>query len=487
MKRSALFLTASLAIFAYGSQAQIKKVVASPEEGFKAAVIQNLQNAYPSYRDIALQIWNYAELGYKEVKSSALLVETLRKEGFTLETGVAEIPTAFVATYGSGQPVIGILAEFDALPGLAQEAVAEKKSIQGKAGGHGCGHHLFGTASVAAGIEIKKLIEQKKFSGTIKVYGCPAEEGGSGKVYMVRAGLFNNVDAVLHWHPGNGNSVTMMSALANSSAKFRFNGLSAHAAASPENGRSALDAVESMNYMVNLMREHIPQETRIHYVITNGGKAPNVVPDFAEVYYYVRHPKRQQVKDIFERVVNAAKAAALGTGTTMNYEIIGGTHDLLLNKTLAEAMQKNLEKVGGVSYTPSEIEFAEKIQQSFTFSYPPVSDAATVKPLKVEFDAGGGSTDVGDVSYAVPTVGLRAATWAPGTPAHSWQAVACGGTEIGTKGMNVAAKTMALTAIDLFTKPVLIQQAKEEFMKLKGDYQYKALLGDRKPALNYRD
>lgn len=487
MKQSALFVTAALAFFSYVSQAQNKKVVASPEEGLKAAVIQNLQNAYPSYKDIALQIWNYAELGYKEVKSSALLVETLRKEGFTLETGVAEVPTAFVATYGSGQPVIGILAEFDALPGLAQEAVAEKKSIQGKAGGHGCGHHLFGTASVAAGIEIKKLIEQKKFSGTIKVYGCPAEEGGSGKVYMVRAGLFNNVDAVIHWHPGNANSVTMMSALANSSAKFRFNGLSAHAAASPENGRSALDAVESMNYMVNLMREHIPQETRIHYVITNGGKAPNVVPDFAEVYYYVRHPKRQQVKDIFERVVNAAKAAALGTGTTMNYEIIGGTHDLLLNKTLAEAMQKNLEKVGGVSYTPNEIEFAEKIQQSFTFSYPPVSDVATVKPLKVEFDAGGGSTDVGDVSYAVPTVGLRAATWAPGTPAHSWQAVACGGTEIGTKGMSVAAKTMALTAIDLFTKPVLIQQAKEEFMKLKGDYQYKALLGDRKPALNYRD
>ena len=487
MKQSAFILTIALTFITNVGVAQNKKAVSAPEEGLKAAVIQNLQNAYPAYKDIALQIWNYAELGYKEVKSSALLVETLRKEGFTLETGVADIPTAFVATYGSGQPVIGILAEFDALPGLAQEAVAEKKSIQGKAGGHGCGHHLFGTASVAAGIEIKKLIEQKKFSGTVKVYGCPAEEGGSGKVYMVRAGLFNNVDAVIHWHPGNSNAVTMMSALANSSAKFRFYGLSAHAAASPENGRSALDAVESMNYMVNLMREHIPQETRIHYVITNGGKAPNVVPDFAEVYYYVRHPKRQQVKDIFERVVNAAKAAALGTGTTMNYEIIGGTHDLLLNRTLAEAMQKNLEKVGGVMYTPSEIEFAEKIQQSFTFSYPPVSDAATVKPLKVEFDAGGGSTDVGDVSYAVPTVGLRAATWAPGTPAHSWQAVACGGTEIGTKGMNVAAKTMALTAIDLFTKPVLIQQAKEEFIKLKGDYQYKALLGDRKPALNYRD
>jgi aminobenzoyl-glutamate utilization protein B len=304
---------------------------------------------------------------------------------------------------------------------------------------------------------------------------------------MVRAGLFNNVDAVIHWHPGNENGVTMTSALANSSAKFRFYGLSAHAAASPENGRSSLDAVESMNYMVNLMREHIPQETRIHYVITSGGKAPNVVPDYAEVYYYVRHPKRDQVKQIFNRVVNAAKAAALGTETKMEYETIGGTHDLLLNKSLAEVMQKNLSSVGGVTYTAEEKAFAEKIQSSFNFKYPSVEEAAKIKPLKVETDAGGGSTDVGDVSYAVPTVGLRAATWAPGTPAHSWQAVACGGTEIGTKGMNVAAKTMAMTAIDLFTKPILIQQAKEEFKKLKGDYQYEALLGNRKPALNYRD
>ena len=475
-------LLLSLSVFA-----QKKKPVPAPEEAMKATAVQNIQRAYDQYKQIALQIWGHAELGYKEVKSSALLQETLKKEGFTVETGVAEIPTAFVATYGSGQPVIGILAEFDALPGLAQEAVPEKKSIAGQAGGHGCGHHLFGTASVAAGIEIKKLIEEKKLTGTIKVYGCPAEEGGSGKVYMVRAGLFNNVDAVIHWHPGNENGVTMTSALANSSAKFRFYGLSAHAAGSPENGRSSLDAVESMNYMVNLMREHVPQETRIHYVITSGGKAPNVVPDYAEVYYYVRHPKRDQVKQIFNRVVNAAKAAALGTETKMEYEIIGGTHDLLLNKSLAEVMQKNLVSVGGVIYTAEERAFAEKIQSSFNFKYPAVDEAANIKPLKVETDAGGGSTDVGDVSYAVPTVGLRAATWAPGTPAHSWQAVACGGTEIGTKGMNVAAKTMAMTAIDLFTKPALIQQAKEEFTKLKGDYKYEALLGNRKPALNYRD
>ena len=467
--------------------AQKKKTIVPGNEPLKTESMKMLEGGYEQYKQIALQIWDHAELGYKEVKSSALLQETLKKEGFSVEAGVADIPTAFVATYGSGQPVIGILAEYDALPGLAQQAIPEKKTIEGKAGGHACGHHLFGAASVAAGVSIKKLIEEKKLKGTIKVFGCPAEEGGSGKVYMVRAGLFNDVDVAIHWHPGAENGVTMTSALANSSAKFRFYGLSAHAAGAPERGRSSLDAVESMNYMVNLMREHIPQETRIHYVITSGGKAPNVVPDFAEVYYYVRHPKRDQVKQIFERVVTAAKAAAMGTETRMDYEIIGGTHDLLLNKTLGEAMQKNLEKVGGVKYTEEEIQFAQKIQSSFTYKAPAISQADSIAPLKIEMDAGGGSTDVGDVSYAVPTVGLRAATWVPGTPAHSWQAVACGGTAIGTKGMLVAAKTMALTAIDLFTDPTLIQKSKDEFLKSIGDYKYEAILGNRKPALNYRD
>ena len=469
------------------SFAQKKKTVVPGNEPLKTESMKMLEGGYEQYKQIALQIWDHAELGYKEVKSTALLQQTLKNEGFTVEAGVADIPTAFVATYGSGQPVIGILAEYDALPGIAQQAVPEKKTIEGKAGGHACGHHLFGAASVAAGVSIKKLIEEKKLKGTIKVFGCPAEEGGSGKVYMVRAGLFNDVDVAIHWHPGAENGVTMTSALANSSAKFRFYGLSAHAAGAPERGRSSLDAVESMNYMVNLMREHIPQETRIHYVITSGGKAPNVVPDFAEVYYYVRHPKRDQVKQIFERVVTAAKAAAMGTETKMDYEIIGGTHDLLLNRTLGEAMQKNLEKVGGVKYTEEEIQFAQKIQSSFTYKAPAISQADSIAPLKIEMDAGGGSTDVGDVSYAVPTVGLSAATWVPGTPAHSWQAVACGGTAIGTKGMLVAAKTMALTAIDLFTDPTLIQKSKDEFLKVKVDYKYESLLGNRKPALNYRD
>jgi aminobenzoyl-glutamate utilization protein B len=453
----------------------------------KARAMTDIQSQYGIYKQIAMQIWDYAEVGYKEVKSSGLLQKTLADNGFTVKAGVADIPTAFVASYGSGSPVIGILAEFDALPGLAQQAVPVKTPIEGKNAGHGCGHHLFGTASVAAGIEIKKLISEKKLSGTIRVYGCPAEEGGSGKVYMVRAGLFNDVDIVVHWHPGDGNSVTLTSALANRSAKFRFHGLAAHAAAAPDKGRSALDGVESMDYMVNMMREHVPQETRIHYVITNGGKAPNVVPDFAEVYYYVRHPRKEEVVRIFDWVVAAAQGAAMGTQTTMDYEIIGGTHDLLLNKTLAVDMQQNLQEVGGVSYTPAETEFAQKIQSSFTYKVPAIETAAVVKPLKEDEDAGGGSTDVGDVSYTVPTVGLQAATWVPGTPAHSWQATACGGTDIGAKGMMVAAKTMALAAIDLFTDPALVATAKEEFKKDKGDYQYKALLGDRKPALNYRD
>lgn len=466
--------------------AQKKKPAVDPFEKNKIVMGQDLDKQYDHYKDVALKIWDYAEVGYKEEKSTALLQQELKSSGFDVQAGVAGIPTAFVATYGSGSPVIGILAEFDALPGIMQEAVPERKVAEGKQAGHACGHHLFGTASVAAGIELKKQMIANGWKGTIKVYGCPAEEGGSGKVYMTRAGLFNGVDVVLHWHPGNKNSVNLTGALANKSAKFRFYGLSAHAAGAPEKGRSALDGVEAMDNMVNMMREHIPQETRIHYVITNGGKAPNVIPDFAEVYYYVRHPRRKEVVEIFDRVVKAAEGAALGTGTTMKYDIIGGTHDLLINKTLAETMQANLDQVGGVNYTEAEIAFAKKIQPTMVAPVD-MATAAKIKPLTYINEGNSGSTDVGDVSYAKPTVGLRAATWVPGTAAHSWQAVASGGTEIGTKGMLVASKTMALTAIDLMSNPELIKKATEEFTKSIGDYKYKALLGDIKPALNYRD
>lgn len=456
-------------------------------EGLKRRAIEEIDSKYADYQKTAALIWDYAEPGYKETRSSGLLQKVLKDNGFSVEAGVAGMPTSFVASYGTGAPVIAILAEYDALPGLSQAAEPVKKPIPGKDAGHGCGHHLFGTASVAAGIEIKKFIGENNLKGTIRVYGCPAEEGGSGKVFLVRAGLFKDVDVAIHWHPADANGITMTSALANKSAKFRFHGISAHASASPEKGRSALDGVEAMDNMVNMMREHLPSEARIHYVITDGGKAPNVVPDFAEVYYYVRHPRRKEVVSIFERVVKAASGAAMGTETSMDYEIIGGTHDLLLNNTLAEAMQLNLEMVGGVNLTAEEIDFGRKLQGSFGFDAPPVESTSIVQPLKRNLAPGGGSTDVGDVSYAVPTVGLRTATWIPGTPAHSWQAVACGGTAIGTKGMMVAAKVMALTAIDLYQSPVLVENAKKEFIKSKGNYQYEALLGDISPALNYRD
>jgi aminobenzoyl-glutamate utilization protein B len=487
MNRKLFFVSALLFISVLGS-AQKKKTGTDNQSKIKEDIIQSLNRQYDYYKERALKIWDFAEVGYKEVKSSALLQEILRENGFTVKAGVAGIPTAFVATYGSGSPVIGILAEYDALPGLSQTNKPQKEEAAGKNAGHGCGHHLFGVASVAAGIELKKRMEQKVFSGTIQVYGTPAEEGGSGKVYMVREGLFHDVDVVLHWHPSDANSSNASSSLANMSARFRFYGISSHAASAPERGRSALDAVEAMNYMVNMMREHIPQETRIHYVITRGGNAPNVVPDFAEVYYYVRHPRRDEMARIFERIVKVANGASTGTETRMEYEITGGVYDLLPVVPLAKTMYNNLKLVGGVTYNESETEFGKKLQESFiTPEKPPLANAAKIDSFRVE-GRSGGSTDVGDVSWVVPTVGLRIATWIPGTPAHSWQAVACGGTEIGTKGMMVAAKTLALTGLDLYTNPTLIEEAKAEWKKARGEnFVYKALLGDRKPALNYRD
>ncbi|MDI9337432.1 MAG: amidohydrolase [Alphaproteobacteria bacterium] len=488
-----LFLvTCSLSLFSQVYSQKKQTVIKSQQLEasdlqLKKQTMAFLEQRLPEDSVTAKKIWHYAEVGYKEVQSSNLHINNLKQAGFNVEEGVADIPTAFVATFGTGSPVIGILAEYDALPGINQDCVPFRSPISGKEAGHACGHNLFGTASVAVGIALKKLIEDKKISGTIKVYGCPAEEGGSGKVYLTRAGLFNNVDVVIHWHPGSSNGVTTTSALANKSAKFKFYGVSSHAAASPEQGRSSLDGVEAMDMMVNMMREHVQEKTRIHYVITEGGKAPNVIPDFAEVYYYVRHPKRSEVVKVFDRVVKAAEGAALGTETKMEYEIIGGTHDLLINKSLAELMQKNLEQIGGFKLTPQEIEFANKIRLTLHDTTRPVESCQNILPLKFTGEGGGGSTDVGDVSYTVPTVGLRTATWVAGTPAHSWQAVASDGYTIGYKGMLLASQAMALTAIDLFTQPTEIIKAKEEFKKELGTYKYKALLGDRKPALNYRD
>ena len=319
--------------------------------------------------------------------------------------------------------------------------------------GHACGHHLFGTGSAAASIAVKAWMEKNDIKGTLRFYGTPAEEGGAGKVYMVRAGLFDDVDAVLHWHPSSSNGANAASSLANKSAKFRFYGVASHAAGSPWNGRSALDGVEAMNYMVNLMREHIPQESRVHYVITSGGEAPNVVPEYAEVFYYCRHPQMQQVKKNFEWLVEIAEAAAKGTQTKMEYEVIHGLFNVLPNETLARVVHDNLQTVGGVHYDAKEKAYAEKIIESFEYAANVSIDLSqNISPFRVIREGKGGSTDVGDVSWAVPTAGLRTATWVPGTSAHTWQAVAAGGTSIGQKGMMVAAKTLALSCL-LYTSP----------------------------------
>jgi aminobenzoyl-glutamate utilization protein B len=305
----------TLLISALGLASQQLTAQASQPNAAATSLISAIDAKRDSYADVAKRIWEFAEVGYQETRSSALLQEQLSSAGFSVSAGVAEIPTAFVATYGSGKPVIGIIGEFDALPGLSQAAVPERKPLDPNGAGHACGHHLFGTGSVAAAIAVKDWMKANNIRGTLKVFGTPAEEGGAGKVFMLRAGLFSDVDIAVAWHPGDDNSASMSSTLANVSAKFRFRGVSAHAAGAPERGRSALDGVEAMNIMVNLMREHVPDETRIHYVITNGGRAPNVVPDFAEVYYVARHGDMRVLDGIWERILNAASGAPPRTNT----------------------------------------------------------------------------------------------------------------------------------------------------------------------------
>ncbi len=440
---------------------------------------------YAQTERLATALWEYAEVGYQETKSSALLQSTLEAEGFTVNAGVAGIPTAFVASYGDTGPVIAILAEFDALPGINQDATPMRSPIDGKAAGHACGHNLFGAGSVGAAIAVKHWLDESGEPGIVRLYGTPAEEGGSGKVYMVREGLFDDVDIALHWHAADRNSAAAQTTLANRSAKFRFHGVSAHAAGAPEKARSALDGVEAFNHMVNLMREHVPQETRIHYVITAGGLAPNVVPDFAEVFYYVRNPEATAVAEIWERLEQAARGAAMGTGTEVDWEIIHGNHPLLVNETLARMVDEKLRSVGGVSYSAEEQAFAEEIYATLNAPAKELGSETTVEPFDVSL--GYGSTDVGDVSIAVPTAGISTATWVPGTSAHSWQAVAASGTSIGFKGANNAAKTLALAAVELIQNEELREAAKAEHAESIGEnFHYEALLGDRAPPLNYR-
>ncbi|WP_040639447.1 amidohydrolase [Microvirga lotononidis] len=452
----------------------------------RGQVVRAVSNYAPRMNDVADTIWKHPELGYLETATADLLIKELEAHGFKVERNVAGIPTAFVARYGTDTgPVIGLLAEMDALPGFSQAAAPQQQAVEGLASGHACGHHLFGAGSVAAAIAVAQWLKDNRVDGQIRLYGTPAEEGGSGKVYMVRSGLFDDVDVALHWHPSDSNSTEQGRSLANVSAKIRFKGESAHAAMQPERGRSALDGLEAMHHMINLMREHVPQETRIHYVTTNGGAAPNVVPDFAESYLYVRHPDPRVVGEVFEWITKTAEGAALGTGTKASIERLGGVYSVLPNDVLGRAMDRNLRAAGAIKWTPEETAFATELQKTLR-TKPPLSSVSEIEDYSFG-KQGFYSTDVGDVSWVVPTVGLGTATWVPGTATHSWQAVAAGGMSIGHKGTRLAAETLATTVVELFQSPKLVADAKAEFDRARGgSFSYSALIGDRNPPLDYR-
>jgi len=434
----------------------------------------------------ALKIWEWAEPGYLESQSSKLLADTLEKAGAKVQRGVAGIPTAFTATFGSGSPVIAILGEYDALPELAQDAVPFRKSRLGGNGyGQACGHHVFGVASATAAIALGEELKKGNLKGTVRFYGCPAEEGGGAKAFMVRDGLFKDVDAALHWHPGSRNSSGDSTCLARINAKFRFHGTASHASGAPEKGRSALDGLLLTIHAVELMREHTPDGTRLHHTITSGGGAPNVVPEFAEGFFYVRHPKAATAAKLWPRVIKCAQAGALASETRLEIVPLGGTMEVLPNVALSQITRKNLVALNNLEYSPEEKAFAARIGETFPDKAPPLEQLKEVNDMSGRTTMG--STDVGDVSWVVPTTGFYVATWVPGTPGHSWQAVACGGTTIARKGMILASKTIAATAVDLMQNPDVLVKAKAEHRQRLKEIPFVPLLApDQKPPLDYR-
>jgi aminobenzoyl-glutamate utilization protein B len=427
----------------------------------------------PELIQINQDIWAYAELGLEEHRSAKRLVDVLKKAGFRVQEGVAGMPTAFIAEYGSGGPIIGILAEYDALPELSQDASGDRKAVPGRTTGHGCGHSALGTASVGAALALKNIIDRYKLKGTIRIYGTPAEETLIGKVYMVLAGLFVDLDACLHWHPGVRNRVWFASSKALISARFTFTGLPAHASGSPEKGRSALDAVELMNIGANYMREHVKDSSRTHYVVTNGGGQPNVVPATAQVWYFVRGNTHEDAESNFDWLTEIAEGAAKMTRTTVKLQIDTDCHEIIPNLPISKVVHRNMLRVGPPVFDDADRKLAAQLQAPLRADFglketKPLHDTIdpfTDKPAPPD----GGSTDVGDVSWYVPTSGFGTACFAAGSPGHSWQNVAAIGSPIGHKGMMVATKVMALSAVDLLTDPQVLKDARADFNeRMKG-------------------
>ena len=452
----------------------------------KAALVRQMNSRAAHYGDVSRKIWEFAELGYQEHKSAALLTAELRGAGFTVSEQVAGIPTAFTASWGQGKPVIGIMGEYDALPGLSQADVPVRKPVVEGGPGHGCGHNLLGAASLFAAVTIKDWMSANRISGTIRFYGTPAEEGGGAKLYMIRAGLFKDVDTVLSWHPSDQNGASLQSSLAIISAKFRFHGKPAHAASANDAGRSALDGLMIMANAIEFLREHVPDFTRIHYIITSGGAAPNIIPDYSELFLYARNPSMPVLDRIWERILKCAQAGALASETRLETEMIDSSYDTLPNDALTSLVDRNIRLVGGVTYTKEEQEFAETLKKSLTDRTRPIGSQEKIEtPTEGTFPA---STDAGDVSWTVPMAQIGAATYVPGVPGHSWQSAACAGMSIGRKGMVVAAKTLVLTAMDLFTDPKQVEAAKASFEKRRAGFEYRSRIpADHKPPLGYRD
>lgn len=449
---------------------QIGVMVAKPQkvDEKKRQVLTSVDIHQDELIKLSDQIWQFAETAYKEHKSATILADYAELKGFKVERGVADIPTAFVASYGSGKPVIGILGEFDALPGLSQKVQTTKEAVENGTSGHGCGHNLFGAGSLGAALAVKELIAEGKLEGTVRFYGTPAEEDGNGKVYMARAGFFNDLDVCLDWHPGDENEANLQSSLSISSYTISFHGKTAHAAADPWNGRSALDAAELFTTGLNFMREHIKPTVRMHYVYTSSGKVPNVVPEEASVWLWIRDTKRIGVAEVAERMKDVAKGAALMAGVDYKIELEGGIYERLVNEAGVKALYKNMELVGPITYTDEEIAFANKIMETYGLEQQGIK--GEVSPMKgTKENESVGSTDVGDVSHIVPEITLSATTAPYKCPWHSWGVVACSGMSIGHKGMLFAAKSMAATMVDLFEDKALRDSIKAEFIKRKGN------------------
>lgn len=448
----------------------------------KKAILASVEKHQQELINLSDSVWAYAEIAMKETRSSKILADYAEKQGFKVTRNAADIPTAFVAEYGSGLPIIGVLGEFDALPGLSQKAVPEKEVLTPGAPGHGCGHNMFGAGSLGAALAIKELIAAGKLKGTIRFYGTPAEEDLAGKVYMARAGLFNDLDVCLDWHPDYENKANMQSSQAVTDYTISFKGKSAHAASDPWNGRSALDAAELFNVGINFLREHVKPSVRMHYVYKEAGNVPNVIPDRASVWLWIRDSKRSGVAEVSERMKDIAKGAALMAGVEYEIKLNNGLYELLINETGAKVLQKNMELIGPVTYTKEEMDFADKIMKAYGQEAKGIS--GNIKPLETtREDPVGGSTDVGDVSYIVPEITLLATTAPYESPWHSWVVVACGGMSIGHKGMLFASKSLGTTMVDLFENEQLRKQIKDEFIKRKGKEVWKAMLPDGPPQV----